>query len=117
MEKETLKWQNRWEESTKALKLMKENHDKLQGELTNSEQSLEKMKGLCRALQTERKELFDELKQKYAEKSAAAASQLADANANSNQLSTLLPTVTSSENKENEPEGAKSQTEDKKQES
>lgn len=81
LEKETLKWQNRWEESTKALKLMKENHDKLQGELLNSEQSLEKMKGLCRALQSERKELLEELKDKLTKDAADARIRVAEKNA------------------------------------
>lgn len=76
LEQETLKWQNRWEESTQALKLMKGNHEKLQGELVSSEQSLEKMTGLCRALQNERKGLLEELKAKQLKEKAQLLEQI-----------------------------------------
>ena len=61
LEKDTLKWQQRWEESNAALILMRKNHEKLQTELNKSHESLETMTNLCRALQNERKELLSEI--------------------------------------------------------
>lgn len=64
LEKETTKWQNRWEESNTALTSVRSSHIKLQSELIQAEENLTKMKSLCRALQTERKQLLEEIKAK-----------------------------------------------------
>lgn len=90
---------------------MKDNHDKLQGELLNSEQSLEKMKGLCRALQSERKELLEELKDKLTKDAADARIRIAEKNAALGGKPLPQPL---SENKENETATPKSESESDK---
>ncbi|CAG7833257.1 unnamed protein product [Allacma fusca] len=62
LEKDTMKWQQRWEESNAALTLMTGSYEKIKVELVKSHDSLATMTNLCRALQTERKDLLQKLK-------------------------------------------------------
>jgi hypothetical protein len=61
LEMETIKWQQRWEESNTALNKMRENYTRVQDDLVKSKDSLEKMKGLCRTLHNENRDLQSEL--------------------------------------------------------
>jgi chromosome segregation ATPase len=62
LDKESLKWQKRWEESNDALRKIEQNNAKLEGDLSNAKASLAKMMELCRNLQVERKNMLTELK-------------------------------------------------------
>jgi len=62
LEKETVKWQQRWEDSNAALHRMVQNYQKVQEELNKSQDSLEKMKSLCRTLHSDNRKLLTELK-------------------------------------------------------
>lgn len=62
LEKETTKWQRRWEESNISLQKMRENYARVQDDLVKSQENLDKMKTLCRSLHTENRDLLQELK-------------------------------------------------------
>lgn len=68
MEKETFKWQKRWEESNVSLQKMRENYARVQDDLQKSQENLDKMKTLCRTLHTENRDLLLELKGQVVEK-------------------------------------------------
>lgn len=78
MEKETVKWQQRWEESNTALSRMRINYQKVQEDLGRSKESLDKMKSLCRMLHNENRDLQAELKEEKGG-SENTTSELSDA--------------------------------------
>jgi chromosome segregation ATPase len=61
LEKETVGWQNRWQESNVSLIRMTNSHQKLQTDLSKVHESLIKMTSLYRALDKDRSDLLKKL--------------------------------------------------------